>query len=233
MLVVVGGHTRNIGKTTLSTQVLGAFPEMRWTAMKITQYGHGVCSANGEACDCATADHSIAFSEERSRISGTDTSRMLVAGAVRVLWVRTQQGDLAAGSLSEAMPRLRKEIAKAENMLVESNSILRFLRPDLYLAVLDPTVADFKPSALRYLDRADALFVPNGTDLKRAKWQGIAPAVYQGKPVFELREDALGSDAEAWLIARMSPLRPEISATKMLHLRKTKPAAEEPTANSK
>ena len=205
MLVVVGGHTRNIGKTTLSTQVIAAFPALRWTAMKITQYGHGICSANGEACDCATADHTVAISEERSRDSGTDTSRMLVAGAHRVLWVRTQQGDLSAGSLSEAMPRLRKEIAAAENVLIESNSILRFLRPDLYLAVLDPTVADFKASALRYLDRADALFVPNGTDLSKAEWQGIAPAVYRGKPVFDLREDTLADAAIDWLSGKVAP----------------------------
>jgi molybdopterin-guanine dinucleotide biosynthesis protein len=204
MLVVVGGHTRNIGKTTLSTQVIAAFPAMRWTAMKITQYGHGICSANGEACDCATADHTVAVSEERKPDSGTDTSRMLVAGAARVLWVRTQQGDLAAGSLSEAMPRLRKEIAAAENVLIESNSILRFLRPDTYLAVLDPTVADFKPSALRYLDRADALFVPDGVDLREATWKGIAPSVYRGKPVFELREESLLPDAVAWLTARVA-----------------------------
>jgi hypothetical protein len=203
MLVVIGGHTRNIGKTTLSTQVIGAFPALRWTAMKITQYGHGICSANGEACDCATADHSVAISEERNRESGTDTSRMLVAGAQRVLWVRTQQGDSAAGSLSEAMPRLRKEIAAAENALVESNSILRFLRPDLYLAVLDPTVADFKPSALRYLDRADALFVPNGTDLSDPAWQGIAATVYRNKPVFELREDGLSAEGHLWLHTKL------------------------------
>ena len=205
MLVVVGGHTRNIGKTTLSTQVIAAYPDLRWTAMKITQYGHGICSANGEACDCATADHNVAISEERSRDSGTDTSRMLLAGAARVLWVRTQQGDHAAGSLSEAMPRLRSEIAKAENVLVESNSILRFLRPDLYLAVLDPAVADFKPSALRYLDRADALFVPDGANLSNPAWQGIAPTVYRGKPLFDLHEDALAGGAIDWLSAKLPP----------------------------
>ena len=209
MLVVVGGHTRNIGKTTLSAQIIAAFPYLRWTAMKITQYGHGICSANGEACDCATADHTVAISEERSRDSGTDTSRMLLAGAARVLWVRTQQGDLAAGSLSEAMPRLRSEIAKAENVLIESNSILRFLRPDVYLAVLDPAVADFKPSALRYLDRADALFVPDGANLSNPEWQGIAPTVYRRKPLFDLREDALVGGAIDWLSAKLPPPVPK------------------------
>jgi molybdopterin-guanine dinucleotide biosynthesis protein len=200
MLVVVGGHTRNIGKTTLATQILAAFPGQAWTAMKITQYGHGVCSANGEPCDCATADHTLAISEERNRESGTDTSRMLVAGARRVLWVRTQQGEL-----STAMPRIRQEIAATGNVLVESNSILRFMRPQLYMAVLDPLIADFKASAMRYLDRADALFVPEGTSLQGSQWSGISPSLYRGKPVFPLREDALNEDAAAWLSTRLIP----------------------------
>jgi molybdopterin-guanine dinucleotide biosynthesis protein len=202
MLVVVGGHTRNIGKTTLATQILAAFPEQAWTAMKITQYGHGVCSANGEPCDCATADHTIAISEERDRQSGTDTSRMLVAGAKRVLWVRTQQGELA-----DAMPRIRKEIAATAHVLVESNSILRFMRPELYVAVLDPSVADFKASALRYLDRADALFVPGGASLQADLWSGISPVLFRDKPVFALQEEGLGGDAVAWLSMKLSNLR--------------------------
>ena len=198
-IVVVGGHTRNIGKTTLVTQILTATAELQWTAMKITQYGHGVCSANGEACDCATADHSLAVSEERSKDSGTDTSRMLVAGATRVLWVRTQQGSLA-----EAMPRVRKEIAASGNVLIESNSVLRFLRPDLYVAVLDPAVADFKASALRYLDRADAIFTPaNSVGMDNA-WSGVAPSILRHKAVFALREDGLGEDARTWLQMRLA-----------------------------
>ena len=198
MLVVVGGHTRNIGKTTLAVQILASTQQLGWTAMKITQYGHGVCSANGEACDCATADHAVAFSEERDPASGSDTARMLAAGARRVVWVRTQQGSLA-----EAMPRLRKEIAAAGNILLESNSVLRFVRPDLYVAVLQPQVADFKPSALRYLDRADALFVPDGVDLAQTAWQGISPAILAGKPVFALQEQGLGAEASDWLTARL------------------------------
>jgi hypothetical protein len=167
-VVVVGGHTRNIGKTSVVAGLIAALPEMHWTAFKITQFGHGVCSANGEPCDCETAEHTIAISEERERESGTDSSRYLAAGAVRSLWVRTRVGQLA-----EAMPRVRQEIARAENAIVESNSILRFLQPDLFVSVLDPNTKDFKESAKRYLDRADALvLVGNGLD--RPAWEGVS-----------------------------------------------------------
>ncbi len=167
-VVVVGGHSRNIGKTSVVAGLIAALPEFAWTAVKITQYGHGICSANGEACDCATADHTIAVSEERSREGKTDSSRYLTAGAARSWWVRTQQGEL-----QEAMPRVRRILAEAGNAIVESNSVLRFLQPDVALSVLDPAVADFKPSALRYLDRVDALVVPEGA-VAEGGWAGVS-----------------------------------------------------------
>jgi hypothetical protein len=179
-IVVVGGHTRNIGKTSVVAGVIRAFPQMQWTAFKITQFGHGVCSANGEPCDCETADHTVAVSEERDGASGTDSARYLAAGAVRSFWVRTRMGQLA-----EAMPRIRKEIAQAENVVIESNSILRFLRPDVYLSVLDPGTADFKESARLYLDRADAVLVPKG-ELGRPEWKGVSLKLLEGTPVLTI-----------------------------------------------
>ncbi len=105
-LIVIGGHSRSVGKTSVVAGLIAALPEFHWTAVKITQYGHGICSANGELCDCATDDHSWALTEERDRSGESDSSRFLLSGAARSLWVRTRQGMLA-----EAMPRLRQELA--------------------------------------------------------------------------------------------------------------------------
>jgi len=188
-IVVVGGHTRNIGKTSVVAGLIAAMPEMHWTAFKITQFGHGMCSANGEPCDCETAEHTVAVSEER--VGGdatTDSGRYLAAGAARSFWVRTRAGDL-----SEAMPRIRKEIASAENVVIESNSIMRFLRPDLYLSVLDPETADFKDSAKYFLDRADAVLVPEGV-LGRPEWKGISLKLLEGTPVLPMRPPVYVSD---------------------------------------
>jgi len=181
-IVVVGGHARNIGKTSVVAGLIAAMPEMHWTAFKITQFGHGMCSANGEPCDCETAEHTVAVSEER--VGGdatTDSGRYLAAGAERSFWVRTRQGDL-----SEAMPRIRKEMERAENVVIESNSILRFLRPDLYLSVLDPETMDFKDSAKYFLDRADAVLVPEGV-LGRPEWKGVSLKLLEGTPVLPMR----------------------------------------------
>ena len=177
-LVVIGGHSRSVGKTSVVAGLISALPEFDWTAVKITQYGHGVCSANGEACDCATADHSWAISEERDRSGESDTSRFLVAGARRALWVRTEQGRLA-----EAMPTLRRQIEGAANVIIESNSVLRFLRPDLYLTVLDPATADFKTSALEFLDRANAVILHVNAE---AAWRGVSLKPVADRPVFRI-----------------------------------------------
>ena len=183
-IVVVGGHSRNIGKTSVVAGLIRAMPEMRWTAFKITQFGHGVCSANGEPCDCETASHSVAVSEERwdgTTTEGlTDSARYLEAGAARSFWVRTRMGQLA-----EAMPRVRKEIAAAENVVIESNSVLRFFRPDIYLSVLDPGTEDFKDSARVYLDRADAVLVPDGV-VGTPAWKGVSLRLLVGTPVLRI-----------------------------------------------
>jgi len=179
-LVVIGGHSRSVGKTSVVAGLVSALPEFEWTAVKITQYGHGVCSANGEACDCATGDHSWAISEERDRSGESDTSRFLVAGARRALWVRTEQGRLA-----EAMPALRAKIETAPNVIMESNSVLKFVRPDLYLAVLDPATADFKNSAREFLDRASAVILHEGPE--SAAWQAVSLKPVVERPIFRIK----------------------------------------------
>jgi hypothetical protein len=178
-IIVVGGHSRSVGKTSVVAGIIAALPEMHWTAVKITQFGHGVCSANGEPCDCETDDHSWAINEERDCSGESDSSRFLVSGAARSLWVRTRQGMLA-----EAMPRLRKELANADNAILESNSVIRFLRPDLYLTVLDASNPDFKASAKEYLDRADAVILHDGAE--QTAWTNVSLKPVAGKPIFRI-----------------------------------------------
>src|ERR1700704_1838832 len=181
-IIVIGGHSRSVGKTSVVAGLISALAEFHWTALKITQYGHGICSANGEACDCATADHAWAVSEERNRSGESDTSRFLVAGAEQSWGVRTEQGRLA-----EAMPRVRQILSKTQNTIIESNSVLRFLKPDLYLTVLDPQTADFKTSAQTFLDRADAVLLHTMDDSTALAWERVSLKPVQNHPIFAIR----------------------------------------------
>jgi len=189
-VIVVGGHTRSIGKTQLVCDLIAALPEAQFIAGKITQYGHGVCAQNGENCGCAPDEHSSAFDWETDAGSGTDSARFLAAGARRAFWLRTKQSYLAEG-----MPLLRKALRDVENenssplnVIIESNSLLQFLKPSVYLAVLDPDKQDFKPTAQSLLDRADAFVLRRNIPATVQSWPQISARLLQAKQAFLQRE---------------------------------------------
>ncbi|MGH8100353.1 MAG: hypothetical protein ACREIW_03585, partial [Chthoniobacterales bacterium] len=125
-VIVVGGHTRSIGKTQLVCDIISAFPQANWIAGKITQYGHGVCAQNGHDCDCAPDEHICAIEWESHPQSGTDSARFLAAGAKRSFWLRTKQGFLAEG-LPLMRAALQKTFGEAAHdsppLILESNSL--------------------------------------------------------------------------------------------------------------
>jgi len=181
MLLVVGGHSRNIGKTSVAAGLIHHLRDRKWTALKITQYGHGVCSHHGEACGCETEpDHPFALSEEYEP-STTDSGRFLAAGAERSFWLRTP-----AGQLSAAEKQVRKILSQHENVIVESNSLLELARPDLFLMVLDFHCPDFKASSARFLERADAVVVI-GSGFDAPLWQNVPRSAWQQKRQFPVK----------------------------------------------
>ena len=199
-IIVVGGHTRSIGKTQLVCDVIAAFPDKNWVAGKITQYGHGVCAQNGGNCDCAPTEHVCALDWETRTDSGTDTARFLAAGARRSFWLRTKQGFLAEG-----LPLLRAAVKEAgavscgdlPTLILESNSLMQFLKPSLYFAVIDPAKEDFKDSARAALDRADALVLRGSASSFSASapaWTHLPSRLLREKPsVSQLEGEPLPS----------------------------------------
>jgi hypothetical protein len=199
-IIVVGGHTRSIGKTQLVCDVISAFPQADWIAGKITQYGHGVCAQNGHDCDCAPDEHICAINWERQR-NDTDSGRFLAAGASRSFWLRTKQGFLAEG-----LPLLREALREIDghaetsprNLILESNTLLQFLKPSLYLMVLDPAKSDFKDSARLQMDRASAFVLR--APVATGAGQSFLPAKFQSVPHFLQRE---GEPLPAELVHRV------------------------------
>jgi hypothetical protein len=192
-LIVVGGHTRSIGKTQLVCDIIAAFANAGWIAGKITQYGHGVCAQNGENCDCAPDEHVCAITWEKRSDTGTDSARFLAAGAKRSFWLRTKQGFLAEGLplLREALGGCYAESEAAPPVIVESNSLLQFLKPSLYVAVVDPAKEDFKDSARAALDRVDAIVLRGGElDAQRREpaWMRLPAKLLREKPSVMHRE---------------------------------------------
>lgn len=201
-LVVVGGHSRNIGKTSLAAGIIAATADLGWTAMKLTQYGHQVCSTDGDACECAVDDplHPFSITREESRESGTDTARFLAAGAHEAYWVRSPDGRLG-----DALPAIRSVITTKPYVILESNSVMRFLQPDAYLVVLDWETADFKTSARANLDRADA-FVILETERSEPAWENVARSLIERRPLFRVSPPHyVTPELKSFLIERLLP----------------------------
>ena len=200
MVVVVGGHSRNIGKTSVVAGLIRKLRDRQWTAVKITQFGHGVCSHHGQACGCETEpEHPFALSEEYEP-SRTDSGRFLAAGAERSFWLRTPMGEL-----SRARDTIAKMIRPGGNLIMESNSVLELLNPDVFLMVLDFSCGDFKPSSLRFMDRADA-FVVIDRGMTVPMWQEVARGLWDHKPQFLVKPPTYVTAAVSEFVrSRLSP----------------------------
>jgi hypothetical protein len=82
---------------------------------------------------------------------------------------------------------------QSKNVILESNTLLQFLKPSLYLMVVHPAKADFKESAQLQIDRASALVLrehlpPNAEAADAVRWTGVPLQLLRTKPQFLQRE---------------------------------------------
>jgi hypothetical protein len=82
------------------------------------------------------------------------------------------------------MPEIRRRITGSKNVIIESNSVIRWLSPDLYLTVLDPKVEDFKESAREFLGGADGIVLHEANE--QLRWKNVVKDALGGKPVFPI-----------------------------------------------
>ena len=196
--VVIGGNSREVGKTSLAASLIAATRDLDWTAVKLTQFGHGICSRDGTPCGCAVENPLCPYeiSAETGENADTDSARMLAAGAAQALWVR-----VAMGQLPVAMPAIREALAGKCHVLFESNSIVEHIAPDLYLSVLNLDTADCKESAARLAPNADA-FVLSGTGTASQTWAGFEASLLDRTPVFEARPPTYCTDEIVGFVRR-------------------------------
>ena len=97
--------------------------------------------------------------------------------------MRTKQGELFT-----ALPSLREELKGDEFVIVESNSLRKFLEPALFLQVIDLSKTDFKVSSQVFFDLADAYVLVTGPSDSQANNAASQPGALlarelrKGKP---------------------------------------------------
>lgn len=183
-IVVVGGSTKDIGKTSLVCGIISALRDFNWTAVKITghSYARDLTLSNAETA------RAIVW-EETAAGRATDTARYLAAGARRALLVTRYQEEVP-------IEEIRQALGNDRNILFESNRIIDALRPDICLALIGEDAQLLKPSFLRLVQIADALVTFSG----QAQISD-APA---GIPVFmQQSADQVSPELVSWLRARL------------------------------
>ena len=166
-VVVVGGQTRGVGKTSVVCSLIAAMPEGAWTAVKVSAHRHIT---------------GVEVLEEKSFGSGKDSARYLAAGAVRSFYISVPEGGLW-----RAVPRLLDILAEGRNAVVESASGLAYLRPELALAVIDPKACEVKESLQLWSERFDAVITVGSAPLDGSLQE------LETKPRFVVRPPEYGS----------------------------------------
>jgi hypothetical protein len=167
-IIVVGGHARNVGKTSVVVGLISAFSKYSWTAIKISSHRHREFSDKEVEEIC----------EEKDRGGSSDTSRFLAAGASRSIWAQVGK-DNSESILAKLIPIIQTD----PFVIVESNYILKFIRPDLYVLVLRSDVEEFKDSAKETFNQADAIVLMNPGSSSPA-WKGLPEDALENIPIF-------------------------------------------------
>lgn len=174
-LVVVGGHSRGVGKTALVEHILRAGPASHWVAVKISAHRHTPGAGRGALIE-----------RDRTGVPGTQTDRYLAAGAREAWLCHAADTDMA-----DAARFIARRLAAGDDVIVESNRLVEYFTPATTLFVLSPPFDDWKPSSARAVRGADAFVLGPVARGIPAHWPRDADRL-DGRPLFDLRApDAL------------------------------------------
>ncbi len=190
-LIVVGGHSRHVGKTTVVAAALAVLRPRSWVAIKISSHLHG--SGTG-------------LLEETDAGSGSQSARYLQAGARKAFLLRAPDERF-----TEAAGAVRNMIETGQDVIVESNRLVAWCRPDLVLFVTSPAISDWKPSSSLCLGAADAVVISG-----EGKWPDKALTFLDraalALPYFRLDAgQQCPAGLVAWLRRRLEPATGELA----------------------
>lgn len=130
-IITVSGAQSGVGKTKVAEMLLKKLKG--WSAIKVTVAHRGsVCPRHRDcgACERISSDFAIVSDRKIIEQKGKDTQRFKEAGAKDVLWLKAHPQGLRQG-LKKTLSMLKE----ARGVIIEGNSILKYLKPDLAIFV--------------------------------------------------------------------------------------------------
>lgn len=155
-LLLIGGATRNVGKTTFSCAVIKEFSKTHSIiALKIKTLYEGDDFFHGKDRNPLTGNYRII--EEFDNRGSEDTMRMLKAGAKQVFRIKVK-----SEFIKNAFDELFQQIPENSFILCESNSLRNVLEPALFLMIKHKESNVIKPSAKKLEPLADKIIFTDG-----------------------------------------------------------------------
>lgn len=152
-LLMIGGNTRNSGKTTLACSIISKFSvHTKVIGLKVTSVRPDEDAWHGDHSD-DNPSKGYSIREELNIDSHKDTSVMLRAGAHRVFYIRTDEEHQ-----QEAFRQFSKKIIDNQVIVCESRGLRKTIVPGLFIMMMgDPAVKNAKDVS-EYLEEADKVF---------------------------------------------------------------------------
>jgi LAO/AO transport system kinase len=145
LLIGIGGTHSGAGKTTIAVAIL----KYLTTHPPIYPFTHspkiGAIKYTKTAFYSSIIDDKTILCQEDK-----DTKRLLDAGAEEVLWVQSPTNEL-----NEVLPMAIDRLSHLDGIIIEGNSAIELLKPDIVVFIADASKENIKPSARRILKQAD------------------------------------------------------------------------------
>lgn len=155
-ILLIGGATRNVGKTNFSCAVIEEFSKIySIIGLKIKTLYEGDNFFHGKDRNPLKGDYRII--EEFDNSGDEDTMRMLKAGAKQVYRIKVK-----SEFIENAFDNFLQQIPEGSFILCESNSLRKVIKPDVFLLIKHKNSNEIKPSAKELEPLADKIILTDG-----------------------------------------------------------------------
>jgi hypothetical protein len=170
-LLMIGGASRNVGKTSLISNIIKHFAKSQpIIGIKIKTIYEGDNFFHGN--DFNTLKENFTLIEEYDLDGAKDSSGMLKAGAKRAFRLRVYNKYL-----EQAFKYFIEQIGINSLIVCESNSLRRVIEPDLFLMIKHSQSQNMKPSAIELEKFANKIIHTNGFthdfDINEIRLEGL------------------------------------------------------------
>ncbi len=151
-MVMIGGNSRKSGKTTMACSIISKLATTQDViGLKVTSIRPGERNLHGNHDQELTDDFSIL--EELNSDSHKDTSKMLMAGAAHVYYIRVSENHK-----KKALAHFMTKYIKKQIIVCESRSLHEIISPGLFLLMMRLPATNKSKDVTKYLSIADKVF---------------------------------------------------------------------------